>query len=191
MPNDPLDRTTLDESLGKLLLATLESLTPAERVAFVLHDVFGVPFSSIADVVGRSAEASKVLARSARERIRALPVTPATQHNDVVDAVCRSCAVRDERAITAFLAPDVVAIADGGGRARFAPEPVLGVTAVAALVLQLPDDAVVETREVNGQRGLVFSRGDRVIAVACFDVRDGLVRQVWLILNPHKLLGFS
>jgi len=190
-PHNPLDRLTLDESLGRLLLTTLQGLSPSERVAFVLHDVFGVPYDSIANVVGRTPTASKALAQSARARIRGVPTPVPAQHSELVDAVCRACADRDPAALTVLLAPGAVALADAGGRVRIASEPVLGAPAIAALLDQLPADAVVETRDVNGQRGLVFSRGSRVIAVACFDVRDGLVHQVWLILNPHKLLGFA
>lgn len=115
---DPLDRVSLDESVGMALLVLLESLTPPERVAFVLHDVFGVPFAEIAETVGRSTDAVRQLASQGRRRVRERRARLATreQHDAVARAFLEAAATgRLDRLIT-VLDPDVVLISDAGGR---------------------------------------------------------------------------
>ena len=106
---DPLDRITLDDSVSMALLVVLESLTPAERVAFVLHEVFGVPFAEIGEIVGRSPEATRQLASSARRHIRDLRSRPtdAAEHARLVTAFRRACEVGDLDALVGILDPEV------------------------------------------------------------------------------------
>jgi RNA polymerase sigma factor (sigma-70 family) len=114
---DPVDRITLDESIDMAFLVVLEAMTPAERVAFLLHDVFGYPFNEIADIVGRSSVACRKLASSARHRVReAQPVpTPSAERAGVVRSFKQAWQAKDIGALIGLLDPSVTAIADGGG----------------------------------------------------------------------------
>ena len=134
---DPLDRITLDDSVSMALLVVLESLTPAERVAFVLHEVFGVPFAEIGEIVGRSPEATRQLASSARRHIRDLRSRPtdAAEHARLVTAFRRACEVGDLDALVRILDPDVTSTSDGGGKVRAALRPIVGAENVARFLL--------------------------------------------------------
>ncbi|WP_104165374.1 RNA polymerase subunit sigma-24 [Cryobacterium sp. N22] len=189
---DPVDRISLDESLNMLLLVVLESLTPEARVAFILHDVFGVPFGGIADVVGRSPEATRELARSARREIhhRREHDAPGERHRALVLDFLAGCAAQDEAQVRSRLHPDIAVIIDGGGKVSAAPSPTRGVEQAARLLIRVisgvPALAVTE-QSVNGQAGLVFRRDQRVVGVMSVSVRTGTIRDVWIVLNPDKL----
>ena len=116
---DPADRVTLDESVSMAFLVVLESMTPAERVAFILHDVFRYPFAEVAEIVGRTPAACRQLASSARRRIRAAqaPAAPAARQAGVVRAFKQAWEAKDIDALIGLLDPDATAIADGGGLA--------------------------------------------------------------------------
>ena len=114
---DPADRVTLDESITMAFLVVLESMTPAERVAFVLHDVFRYPFAEVAEIVGRTPAACRQLASSARRRVRApqAPATPAAQQAGVVRDFKQAWEAKDIDALIGLLDPAATAIGDGGG----------------------------------------------------------------------------
>ena len=114
---DPADRVTLDESINMAFLVVLESMTPAERVAFILHDVFRYSFAEVAEIVGRTPAACRQLASSARRRIRTsqAPATPSAQKADIVRGFKEAWEARDIDALIGLLDPDATAIADGGG----------------------------------------------------------------------------
>src|SRR5690348_7827331 len=114
---DPADRVTLDESVSMAFLVVLESMTPAERVAFVLHDVFRYPFAEIADIVGRTPAACRQLASSARRRIRAsrAPAAPTAQQADIVRSFKQAWEAKDIDALISLLDPGATVVADGGG----------------------------------------------------------------------------
>ncbi len=116
---DPADRVTLDESVNMAFLVVLESMTPAQRVAFILHDVFGYSFAEVAEIVGRTPAACRQLASSARRRIRAsqAPASPAAVQVATVRAFKQAWEAKDIDALIGLLDPDATAIADGGGRA--------------------------------------------------------------------------
>jgi RNA polymerase sigma-70 factor (ECF subfamily) len=189
---DPIDRVSLDDSLNMLLLVVLESLTPEARVAFILHDVFGVPFSAIADVVGRSPEQTRELARSARRSIqhRREQDVPGVGHRDVVLGLLGAAMAQDELRVRATLHPDITVTVDGGGKVTAAPSPVRGVDEAARVLIRVisagPAVSVTE-QSVNGQAGLVFRRGEIVVGVLSLNVRAGSIRDVWIVLNPDKL----
>lgn len=193
---DPLDRITLDDSVNMALLVILESLTPAERVAFVLHDVFGLPFDEIAEIVGRSPDATRKLASSARRHVRdrrAGAVEP-MQHTEVVRAFRDAARTGDLAGLTRLLDPDVVAINDGGGRIRAALRPIYGADKVGRFLLGAlgkRPDMLIEEREVNGQTGLAFLYDGAVVGVATFAVLSGRIHDVWLMLNPEKLTAWA
>ena len=122
---DPADRVTLDESVSMAFLVVLESMTPAERVAFVLHDVFRYSFAEVAEIVGRTPAACRQLASSARRRIRAAqaPATPTAQQAGIVRDFKQAWEAKDIDALIGLLDPDATAIADGGGLATDLPAP--------------------------------------------------------------------
>lgn len=191
MPTDPLDRITLDESVSMALLVLLDSLAPEERVAFVLHDVFGVSFDAVGDIVGRSPQESRTLASNARRnihRLRERETTP-DAHTSVVRAFGAAWEECDADAIAVLLSPDIVALADGGGKVTAEARPIRGADEVAAFVAQVFDRRSVEiaAQQVNAQTGLVVRKDSRVVGVVSFNIRHGLVTDLWIVLNPDKL----
>lgn len=193
---DPLDRITLDDSVSMALLVVLESLTPAERVAFVLHEVFGVPFAEIADIVGRSPEATRQLASSARRHVRDLRARPtdASEHARLVTAFRLACESGDLDALVAVLDPDVTSVSDGGGKVRAALRPVVGADNVARFilgVLRKAPDLTIDEEEVNGELGFVVRAGDQVVGTVSLGVADGRIRDIWMVMNPDKLAAWN
>lgn len=192
VPLDPLDRVTLDDSVSTALLVVLESLTPAERVAFVLHDVFGVPFAEIAEAVGRTPDAARQLASQARRRVRERRAGTASreEHDTVARAFAAATAGGDLAALVAVLDPDVVLRADGGGLVSAARRPVLGADRVARFLLGLPhllpSAQVGPTTTGDGLAFLVTVDG-RADAVISLTVAGGRVTDVYIVRNPDKL----
>ncbi|MFF9128001.1 RNA polymerase sigma factor SigJ [Streptomyces sp. NPDC014889] len=189
--SDPADRIVLDESVVMAFLVVLESMTPAERVAFVLHDVFRYPFAEIADVLGRTPAACKQLAASARRRagVARVPVT-ATGQADVVRHVKEAWEGKDIAALVGLLDPAAVMTADGGNSVGTVLRPVEGGERIAqymvAIAGKAPGLELLE-RSVNGVPGLVAQRAGVVMTVASFDVSDGRVTRIWVVRNPEKL----
>lgn len=177
------------------VLVVLDSLTPAERVAFVLHDVFLVPFGEIAETVGRSTAACRQLATSARRRIRlSRPESTRTeQHERVVSAFKEACESGDMATLVRLLDPHVAVHADGGGRVRTALRPIFGPQKVARLFLgylrRVTGADIVET-DVNGLLGLVVLVDDSTAVIATEAGENGLTR-LWLLMNPEKLHAWS
>jgi RNA polymerase sigma factor (sigma-70 family) len=187
---DPADRVALDESVSMAFLVVLESMTPAERVAFILHDVFGYSFAEVAEIVGRTPAACRQLATSARRRIRASqpPATPTTRQAGIVRDFRRAWEAKDINALIALLDPGATATADGGGLARALLRPIEGAEQIARFYadLAIPGLTILE-RTVNGQPGLVAQRDGATIAVYAFDVADDRIKHIWAMLNPDKL----
>ncbi|WP_327725687.1 RNA polymerase sigma factor SigJ [Streptomyces europaeiscabiei] len=190
-PADPADQIVLDESVAMAFLVVLESMTPAERVAFVLHDVFRYPFAEIADVLGRTPAACKQLAASARRRVgdARTPVT-ATGRADVVRRVKVAWETRDIAALVNLLDPAAVMTADGGGMVGTVLRPVEGGARIAEYMVAIADRAPgleLLERSVNGVPGLVARRAGVVMTVASFDITEGRVTHIWAVRNPEKL----
>ncbi|KDN79434.1 RNA polymerase sigma24 factor [Streptomyces olindensis] len=188
---DPADQMVLDESVTMAFLVVLEAMTPAERVAFVLHDVFRYPFAEIAGVLGRTPAACKQLAASARRRVGAgrAPVT-ADGQADAVRRVRQAWETKDIAALVDVLDPAAVMTADGGGMAGAVLHPVEGGARIAQYMVAIADKAPgleLLERSVNGAPGLVARRGGVVLTVASFDVADGRVTRIWVVRNPEKL----
>ncbi|MGW3185744.1 RNA polymerase sigma factor SigJ [Kitasatospora sp. NPDC001119] len=191
-PADPADWVTLDESVTMAFLVVLEAMTPAERVAFILHDVFRYPFPEVAGIVGRTPAACRQLASSARRRIRAAqaPATPTGTQAGLVRDFKRAWEARDIAALVGLLAPDATMTADGGGLAGAALRPVVGGERIARYLVHFADLAPGLTlleRTVNGRPGLVARLGGRTATVAAFDLADGRITRVWAVRNPEKL----
>lgn len=190
-PADPADQIVLDESVAMAFLVVLESMTPAERVAFVLHDVFRYPFAEIADVLGRTPAACKQLAASARRRVgdAHAPVT-ATGRADVVRRVKAAWETRDIAALVNLLDPAAVMTADGGGMVGTVLRPVEGGARIAEYMVAIADRAPgleLLERSVNGVPGLVARHAGVVRTVASFDISEGRVTHIWAVRNPEKL----
>lgn len=189
---DPIDRVTFADSVSMALLVVLESLTPAERVAFVLHDVFRVPFGEIADTVGRSPDAVRQLASTARRRVREHRAGESTreEHDAVARAFATATATGDLDALVSVLDPRVILRSDGGGKASAALRPVLGADHVARFLLGLPHlepEAVVRPIETPDGLGLLATLDGRPSAHLSLRVRDGRITEVYIVRNPDKL----
>jgi len=189
---DPADRVTLDESINMAFLVVLDAMTPAERVTFILHDVFRYPFADVAGIVGRTPAACRQLASSARRRLRESqsPPTPAAQRADIVRNFKQAWQAKDIDALINLLDPDATAIGDGGGLATAALYPVEGGEQIARYFVDLADRAETLTlleRTVNGQPGLVAQQDGVTVVVIAFDIAGDRIRNIWAVRNPEKL----
>jgi RNA polymerase sigma factor (sigma-70 family) len=190
---DPADRVTLDESVSMAFLVVLESVTPAERVAFILHDVFRYSFAEIAEVAGRSPAACRQLASSARRRIRAaeVPAAPPARHARIVRDFKAAWEAKDINALIGLLDPDATAIADGGGLAVTFPHPIVGSEQIARawgeIANRVPSDMRFLERTVNGQAGVVAQQGGVTVSVFAFQIADNRIKHIWVVRNPEKL----
>jgi RNA polymerase sigma factor (sigma-70 family) len=189
---DPADRVTLDESVSMAFLVVLEAMTPAERVAFVLHDVFRYPFAEVAEILGRTPTACRQLASSARRRIDAsqAPVSPGPEQAGVVRDFKAAWEARDIEALIGLLDPDATAIADGGGLALTHLLPIEGgeqiARAYASIAPVAPSLRILE-RMVNGRPGLVVEDGGDIVTVFAFEIAGDRIKSIWVVRNPEKL----
>ena len=193
---DPEQKALIADSVGLALLVVLDTLTPAERLAFVLHDMFGMPFEEIAPIVDRRPEATRQLASRARRRVRgAAPSADPdlARQREVVDAFLAASRAGDFDALLAVLDPDVVFRVDGGGVSPRARPPVVGATAVARRVLERGSRFApfARTAIVNGAAGLVIVPGDKPIGVVGFTISGGRIVAIDLVADPDKLRGLA
>ncbi|MBF6242391.1 RNA polymerase sigma factor SigJ [Nocardia elegans] len=189
-PADPADRVTLDESISMAFLVVLDSMTPAERVAFVLHDVFRYSFAEIADIVGRTPAACRQLASSARRRIQTSARPSRDERAEVVRDFKRAWETKDIEALIEILDPRAVATADSGGRVVAFRHPITGGEQIARAWIEIASRAAEVTlleRTVNGQPGLVAQIDGAIATVYAFDIVDGRITRIWAIRNPEKL----
>ncbi|MEV5719480.1 RNA polymerase sigma factor SigJ [Amycolatopsis mediterranei] len=187
---DPADRITLDDSVSMAFLVALEAMTPAQRVALVLHDVFGYSFAEVADVTGRTTGACRELASTARRRLRAArPAAPVARQAGLVRDFKEAWAAGDIGTLIGLLDPAATLTADGGGRVRAAIAPIEGGELVARYVAELAafGGLTLEERTVNGRPGLVLRRGDELAAVYAFAVAEDRITHIWAVRNPDKL----
>ncbi len=192
---DPADRVTLDESLSMAFLVVLESMTPAERVAFILHDVFRYSFAEVAEVVGRTPAACRQLAASARRHIDSeAPATPTRRRADLVREFKEAWAAKDIEALIGLLDPDAATTADGGGLVSAVLGRVEGGEQLARLYAELaartPDMKFFE-HEVNGQPGLVAEQDGVPVTVLAFDFAGDRIKHIWAVRNPEKLRAWT
>lgn len=192
---DPADRITLDESVSMAFLVMLESMTPAERVAFVLHDVFRYSFAEVAEIVGRSPGACRQLASSARRRIRPsrTPATAPARKAGIVREFRQVWEAQDIDALIGLLDPNATVTADGGGLAAAVTHPVTGAReiALACAGLAARSPLTILERTVNGQPGLVSERNGETVAVLAFDIGGDRITRIWAVLNPEKLRAWN
>ncbi|MEU9210297.1 sigma-70 family RNA polymerase sigma factor [Streptomyces sp. NPDC048415] len=182
---DPEQEALLADSVGLALLVVLETLTPAERLAFVLHDLFAVPFDEIAPVLGRTPAASRQLASRARRRVQGGAPTPdadLAQQREVVDAFLAAAREGDFDALVAVLDPDVVARSEGGVTA--------GATAVASGASSFAHLArIARPALVNGAAGVVVVADERLVGVLAFTVVHGRIAVIDILNDPERLAG--
>jgi RNA polymerase sigma-70 factor (ECF subfamily) len=189
---DPADRVTLDESVSYALLTVLEQLSPAERTAFLLHDVFDLPFGDVAEVVGRTPEAVRQLASRARRHVKSEgPRFAASrdEHDRAVRAFAQAVADGALEDLVAVLDPDVVWTSDGGGPATALRKPMRGGARVARAWAALSRRLVRESTEIelNGRLGLLLPSADGDRAALSFVVSDGRITRIDAVRNPEKL----
>lgn len=198
---DPADRVTLDESVSMAFLVALEAMTPAQRVALILHDVFEYPFTEVAAVTGRTPAACRELASAARRRLRA--VRPADAGHGIKAAASsaeqaalvrdfqRAWHARDLHALIALLDPAAVFTADGGGLAQTALHPIHGAARIAEFLLEVARHVsatvTLHERLVNGRPGLLVRKAGETDGVYAFDVAGGRITRIWVVRNPEKL----
>lgn len=187
----PEDEAILTDSVSRALLVVLERLSPTERVAFVLHDLFAVPFDKIAPIVDRSPAAAKKLASRARHRVKGTTTVPAAdlaQHRQVVDAFIEAARGRDLDGLLALLAPDVVRRADPAALRPGMPTEVRGARAVAEEAPLFTRRAeLAEVAVVDGDVGIVIAPRGRLLYAITLTIEDGKVAAYEAIADPARL----
>jgi len=188
---DPEHEALLADSVGLALLVVLEALTPAERLAFVLHDMFGVPFDEIAPMVERSPAAARQLASRARRRVRGAAPEPdvdLTRQREVVDAFFAAARDGDFDGLVAVLDPDVVLRSDGGALRPGATAVVHGARAVAERAFTYARlSPFVRPALVNGAAGVVVAPRGRPFSVMGFTIRRGKIVEIDALSDPARL----
>lgn len=193
---DPADRVTLDESVSMAFLVVLDAMTPAQRVAFILHDVFGYPFTDVAEITGRTPAACRTLASTARRRVRAAqsPATPTARQASIVKAFKQAWETADIAALISLLDPGATVTGDLGGLPAALPGPFQGAEQIARTCLlavsQAPGLTLLE-RTVSGQPGLIAQRDGITVMVCAFEITGDQITRIWAILNPDKLRSWA
>ena len=189
---NPEDQALLADSVGLALQVVLETLTPAERLAFVLHDTFGLPFEEIAPMVDRSPAAARQLASRARRRVRGAdvhsPDRDVARQREVVDAFFAAAHGGDFDALVAVLDPDVVSRIDAGAGALIPSGVLRGAATVARQTLAIASIAAPKHPVlVNGAAGVVITLGGQPVAVMGFTVSGGKVVEINSIVDPDRI----
>lgn len=190
---DAAAQVLMDESVGTAMLVVMEALSPAERVALVLHDVFGLPFGRIAEVLGGTTAASRKLASRARARVAAVEERPRAGRAEterVLRAFKAAAEAGDMAALVELLHPDAVYVADGGGEVTAARRPVRGAGRIALLAIRQveirrPD--AFRIVEVNGHPALASYRAGALVWLDTVEVADGRIAEFRRLVNPKKL----
>lgn len=191
---NPADRVTLDESVSFALLVVMETLSPAQRTAWVLHDLFAMPFDEIATVVGRTPAAVRQLAARARKQVAAGAPrvdVDSSSHRAVVDAFSTAVTHGDIDALLTILDPRVVLRSDGGGEVSAARRPITGADRVARFIIGLGQKLTwlskLENMAVNGAPGLVLLRAGQLNAVVSLAINESTISRIDIIVSPTKL----
>lgn len=189
----PEEEALLADSVGLALLVVLDTLAPAERLAFVLHDIFKLPFEEIAPMVDRTPAAARQLASRARRRVKAVsaaaPDRDRQRQRQVVDAFFAAARAGDFDGLIAVLDPNVVLCADFGKRRAPAPAITTGPSSVAALALtgaRLPNAALIPVL-INGSAGVVITVGGRPFSMMGFIVADGRIVEIDAIVDSRRI----
>jgi RNA polymerase sigma-70 factor (ECF subfamily) len=206
---DVAEDVALAESISMAMLVVLETLSPLERAVFVLREAFSMPYTEIAEILGRKEEAVRQLARRAREHVqerRSRFEADQTAQRRVTERFLEATSSGDLETLMRVLAPGVALMADGGGRALAPRRPVRGAEKVARFLLSVATeertarflrsvgaepslDVRVHLTQINGGPGIMVTSEGRPISALILDVADGLVRTIHLVANPEKLAG--
>jgi RNA polymerase sigma factor (sigma-70 family) len=188
---DPEREAVLADSVGLALLVVLETLAPAERLAFVLHDMFAVPFDEIAPIVGRSPTAARQLASRARRRVQGGASVGGVQlarQREIVDAFLRASRAGDFDALLALLDPDVVLHADLQAVPAGEPRTIRGASVVAHQARLASGRArFAQPALVNGAVGILMAPRGRLMVVLAFTIADGKITEIDVIADPERL----
>ena len=200
---DLADRAELAESVSVAMLVVLESLTPEERAVFLLREVFGFRHGEIAETLGRSEAGVRQLAHRAREHVQARRPrfeVDSAQQREVTERFLAAATGGDLNELMAVLAPDVVMVSDGGGKAQAARQPIVGAAKVAMFLQGItgrpymgiePGDIAIETVAINGSTGLLVTARGHVIGAATVVVAADMITAIRLVANPDKLRAIS
>jgi RNA polymerase sigma-70 factor (ECF subfamily) len=192
---DVADDVELAENLSIAMLTVLETLGPAERAVFVLREVFDVPYDEIADAVGKTPAAVRQIAHRAKDHVaarRPRVSVASSEHEEVVERLVKALNSGDLQGLMDVLAPDVVSVADGGGKVRGAARrPVVGGEKLARYLIggmaKVEGALVAAPTWVNGQPGIRMELDGQLVGVVSLVVEQGRITQVYSIANPDKL----
>ncbi|SFT25290.1 RNA polymerase sigma-70 factor, ECF subfamily [Streptomyces sp. ok210] len=191
---DASEPVLVDESVGSAMLLVMEELKPPERVAFILHDVFGLEFSQIADVLGASGAAARQLASRARRKMatarQSTPHASRAERERLLTTFRNAYEAGDIAGLVRLLHPDAVYVTDGGGKLAAARKYIHGGARIAMVMVRVgrqwrPDS--IEVIEVGGEPALLLRREGRAVSVDTVEIKDGLVVAYRRVLNPDKL----
>jgi hypothetical protein len=192
---DVAEDVELAENLSIAMLTVLETLGPAERAVFVLREVFDVPYDEIADAVGKTPAAVRQIAHRAKDHVAArrprVRVVP-SEHEEAVERLVAALNTGDLQGLMDVLAPDVVSVADGGGKVKGAARrPIVGAERLARYLIggmsKLEGTLVASATWVNGQPGIRVELDGQLAGVVSLTVADGRITQIYSIANPDKL----
>ena len=191
---DPARAAELADSLSLAFLVLLEELSPAERAAFILREIFSYPYADTAELLGRSEAACRQLVSRASRQIgdrRRHFDSDRREGQDLAARFAGACATGDVSGLLELLAPDVVIWSDGGGKARAAPRPVFGARRATRFLVnvakRLPAGVDVRLATLNGQPGIVIDENGEPASAIVLDVLGGSICGVWIVANPDKL----
>ena len=191
---DAAEEAERADTLSMAFLLVLESLSPLERAAFLLHEVFGYDYASLAEMLGRTEDACRQLVHRAKEHVAARRPrfeVDRRRQRELLTSFTAACAQGDLEGLKALLTEDIVLQSDGGGRVRAARRPIAGRAKVARFVLGIlrKEPGEMETRvvSVNGQPGLAVYHGDNLTSVLSLDVAGGRIQGIHIVVNPEKL----
>jgi RNA polymerase sigma-70 factor (ECF subfamily) len=195
--DDPAVAAELADSVSMAMLVVLETLTPLERAAFVLREVFDLPFSEIGDTLGRSESAVRQLAHRAREHVHARQPrqrVDKARHSEVTSQFLAAAWSGDLDQVVSLLAPDVVLVSDGGGKRKAALRPLLGADKVARWLLGIFANDIqiggfdIRVTDVNGEQAFIAYDGELVDSVAFLELDAGnVISKIYVVRNPDKL----
>lgn len=198
--NSPAEQTQTDDSVSVALMLALERLSPAQRAAFILHDIFAYDFNEVAAITGKSESACRKLAsrarRAVRERRPKFPASPDT-HRQLLDAFFEAVHAGDSENLKTLLTESVELHADGGGRVRTAPEVLSGREAVAGFFLEVwrrnantPESVRIVANWFNGQPGVLIYQNNQLVAALSLSVAMNRIDRIFALRNPDKLVPF-
>jgi len=196
--DDPFAALAQREDLSLALLLALEALSPRERAAFLLHDVFDYGFADIAASLDTSTENCRQLASRARRKVRAERPSPSASRAEIdrlSDAFMAACVAQDMDALLALLTEDAVAVSDGGGKVLAALRPINGADKVARFFMGIagkaPDGMRIDRVDLNGGPAMVAHQDGETLVTLHFEVSDGRIHRILAVRNPDKLARLS